>query len=77
MLEHTFAGYQQQAAALIDQATKSAPAGSEQVFAGIKAAMEQTNSAFANLAQMSKQITDSAQANAAAAMASFTKAAKK
>lgn len=76
-LENTLAGYQQQVAGLIEQASKAAPAGSEQVIAGIKAAMEQANSAFGNLAQMSKQLTDSAQANAAAAMSSIAKAAKK
>ncbi len=76
-LESTFAGYQQQVAGLIEQASRTAPAGSEQVIAGIKAAMEQANNAFANLAQMSKQLTDSAQANAAAAMSSIAKAGKK
>lgn len=77
MLENTFAGYQQQVANLVNQATKAAPAGSEQVIAGIKAAMEQANSAFANLTQMSKQFSDSAQATAAAAMSTMAKAAKK
>lgn len=76
-LENTFAGYQQHVASLIDLATKAAPAGSEQVIAGIKAAMEQANSAFGNLAQMSKQFTDTAQANAAAAMSSIAKSARK
>lgn len=76
-LESTFAGYQQHVASLIEQASKAAPAGSEQVIAGIKSAMEQANSAFANLAQMSKQFTDTAQANAAAAMSSIAKSAKK
>ena len=77
MLENTFAGYQQQVTNLINQATKSAPAGSEQVIAGIKAAMEQANNAFANLTQMSKQFSEGAQATAAAAMANIAKAAKK
>lgn len=77
MLENTFAGYQKQVSGLIDQATKAAPAGSEQVIAGIKAAMEQANSAFANLTQMSKQFSDSAQATATAAMSTLAKAAKK
>lgn len=77
MLENTFAGYQQQVANLVNQASKAAPAGSEQVIAGIKAAMEQANNAFANLTQMSKQFSDSAQATAAAAMSTMAKAAKK
>lgn len=76
-LEATFAGYQMQVAGLVDQASKAAPAGSEQVFAGIKAAMEQANSAFVSLTQMSKQISDGAQATAAAAMSSMGKTAKK
>lgn len=76
-LESTFAGYQQQVADLIAQATKAAPAGSEQVIAGINAAMAQANSAFANLTQMSKQFSDSAQATAAAAMANIARASKK
>lgn len=77
MLENTFAGYQQQVTNLVNQASKAAPAGSEQVIAGIKAAMEQANNAFANLTQMSKQFSDSAQATAAAAMSTMAKAAKK
>ena len=77
MLENTFAGYQQQVANLINQASKAAPAGSEQVIAGIKTAMEQANNAFANLTQMSKQFSDGAQATAAAAMSTMAKAAKK
>jgi len=76
-LESTFAGYQQQVADLIAQASKAAPAGSEQVIAGINAAMAQANSAFANLTQMSKQFTDSAQATAAAAMSNIARSAKK
>ena len=76
-LESTFAGYQQQVANLVAQATKAAPAGSEQVIAGISAAMAQANSAFANLTQMSKQFSESAQATASAAMANMARASKK
>jgi phasin family protein len=77
MLEKTFAGYQQQVAELIEQASKSAPAGSEQVIAGIKAAMNQANSAFANLTQMSKQFSSGAQTSMAAAMSGIAKTGKK
>lgn len=71
MLEKTFSGYQQQVAELVEQASKAAPAGSEQVIAGIKAAMGQANSAFANLTQISKQISSATQANVAAAMSTM------
>jgi phasin family protein len=76
-LENTFSGYQQQVAALVEHASKSAPAGSEQVIAGIKAAMDQANGAFANLTQMSKQFTTGAQASMAAAMTGMGKTGKK
>jgi phasin family protein len=76
-LESTFAGYQQQVTELIAQASKAAPAGSEQVIAGINAAMAQANSAFANLTQMSKQFSAGAQATATAAMSNMARATKK
>ena len=76
-LENTFANYQQQVAQLMAQASKAAPAGSEQVIAGINAAMAQANSAFANLTQMSKQFSESAQATASAAMSNMARASKK
>ena len=76
-IEATFSGYQKHVASLVEQASKAAPAGSEQVFAGIKAAMEQANGAFANLAAMSKQLTETSRANLFAAAGNLAKAAKK
>lgn len=76
-LEATFAGYQKHVAGLVEQASKAAPAGSEQIFAGIKSAMDQANGAFANFAAVSKQMTETAQANFAAAAGSVAKAGKK
>jgi phasin family protein len=76
-IESTFSGYQKHVANLVEQASKAAPAGSEQIFAGIKAAMDQANGAFANLAAMSKQLTDTSRSNLFAAASNFAKAAKK
>lgn len=76
-MENTFAGYQRQVAELIDQASRSAPAGSEQIIAGIKTAMEQANAAFDNLAQISRQFAAGAQATASAAMSSIAATARK
>jgi len=76
-LEATFSGYQKHVADLVEQASKAAPAGSEQVFAGIKAAMEQANGAFANLTAMTKQMSETAQANLAAAAGNFAKVVRK
>ena len=66
MLEDQFAGFQKQVAGLVDQAAKSAPAGSEGIFAAMQSAVTAANSAFGSMAAMSKQFSDVAQANVVA-----------
>jgi phasin family protein len=67
MLEEQFAGFQKQVAGLVEQATKSAPAGSESIVAAMQNAITSANSAFGNMTSMAKQFSDIAQANVAAA----------
>lgn len=50
----------------LDQAAKSAPAGSEGAVAAIQNAIAAANSAFGNMNAMAKQFADAAQANIAA-----------
>lgn len=73
MLEAQFADFQKQIAGMVDQASKAAPAGSEGIVAAMQSAVAAANSAFGNMLTMTKQFTDTAQANMAAA----TKAAGK
>lgn len=73
MLETQFADFQKQVAGLVEQATKTAPAGSESIVAAMQGAVAAANSAFNNMVTMTKQFTETAQANIAAA----TKAAGK
>ena len=67
MLEDQFAGFQKQVAGLVEQATKSAPAGSETIVAAMQSAITAANSAFGTMTSMAKQFSDVAQANVAAA----------
>ena len=73
MLEAQFADFQKQVAGLVEQATKAAPAGSEGIVAAMQGAIAAANSAFSNMTTMTKQFTETAQANMTAA----TKAASK
>lgn len=73
MLEAQFTDFQKQVAGLVEQATKAAPAGSEGIVAAMQGAIAAANSAFSNMTTMTKQFTETAQANMAAA----TKAASK
>jgi phasin family protein len=72
-LETQFAGFQKQVAGLVEQATKAAPAGSEGIVAAMQGAIAAANSAFSNMTTLTKQFTETAQANITAA----TKAASK
>ncbi|RIX49629.1 MAG: phasin family protein [Rhodocyclales bacterium GT-UBC] len=76
MVEAQFGGFQKTVAGLIDQAAKSAPAGSEGAIAAIQSAIAAANSAFGNMNAVAKQFTDAAQANVAAATKAATKAGK-
>lgn len=67
MLEAQFADFQKQVSGLVDQAAKSAPAGSESIVAAMQTAITTANSAFTNMSSMAKQFSEIAQANVAAA----------
>lgn len=60
-------------ASSLEQAAKSAPAGSEGVFAAIKSVVAANNSAYDSLNKAAKQAADLAQANVSAASAAATK----
>lgn len=53
--------------ALLDKAVKNAPAGSDVAVAGIKSMLAAANSAYDNFAKVTKQATEIAEANVAAA----------
>jgi phasin family protein len=67
MVEAQFADFQKNVSSMVAQATKSAPAGSETIMAAMQSAVAAANSAFANMTAMTKQLTETAQANMAAA----------
>jgi phasin family protein len=67
MLEAQFAGFQKQVSGMVEQAAKSAPAGSESIVAAMQSAINSANSAFSNMTAMTKQLTETAQANMVAA----------
>ncbi len=67
MLEAQFADFQKQVSSMVAQATKSAPAGSETIMAAMQSAITAANPAFGNMTAMTKQLTETAQANMAAA----------
>jgi phasin family protein len=61
-------------AAMLEQAAKSAPAGSEGVFAAVKSAMDTANSLYDNASKAAKQAAEVAEANMAAATEATVKA---
>jgi phasin family protein len=67
MMETQFADFQKQMAGLVAQATKVAPAGSENIMAAMQNAINSANANFSNMTAMAKQFTAAAQANIAAA----------
>lgn len=77
MVQAQFADFQKTIAGLVDQAAKSAPAGSEGAIAAIQSAIAAANSAFGNMNAVAKQFNDAAQANVAAVTKSVAAAAKK
>ncbi|MEZ5610108.1 MAG: phasin family protein [Rhodocyclaceae bacterium] len=58
----------------LDQAAKSAPAGSEAAFTAAKSAMAAANSAYDSVSKAAKQASDMAEANVAAATKATVKA---
>ncbi len=67
MLEAQFADFQKQVSGMVEQATKSAPAGSENIVAAMQQAINSANATFGNMTAMAKQFTATTQANIAAA----------
>ncbi len=61
-------------AAAIDQAAKSAPAGSEPAFAAVKQAMAAANSAYDSMSKAAKEAAATAEANMTAATKTAVKA---
>lgn len=59
----------------LDKAAKSAPAGSEPVFAAVKSALGAANNVYDNVSKATKQATEVAEANIAAATEATLKAA--
>lgn len=77
LVEAQFAGFQKTVAGLLEQAAKSAPAGSEAAVAAIQSAVAAANSAFGNMNAAAKQFADAAQTQVANATKAATAAAKK
>ncbi|MCB1961174.1 MAG: phasin family protein [Rhodocyclaceae bacterium] len=61
-------------AAALDQAAKSAPAGSDVAVAAVKSAIAAANSAYDNMNKTAKQVAEIAEANVAAATSATVKA---
>jgi phasin family protein len=77
MIEAQFGDFQKTIAGLVEQAAKSAPAGSETALAAVQSAMAAATSAFGNMNAVAKQFAEQAQTNVAAATKAVTAAAKK
>lgn len=73
MIEAQFADFQKQISGMVNQAAKAAPPGSETIVAAMQSAIAAANSAFSNMAAMTKQFTEAAQANMAAATKAATR----
>jgi len=74
LLEGQFGDFQKQVATLLDQAAKSAPAGSDVAVAAVKSAIAAATSAFDNMNKAAKQVADIAEANVTAATNATVKA---
>lgn len=74
-METQIAEYRQQISRLVDDLSKAAPAGSEQMMAMMKTALGNANAGYEQLSKSSKQATETMQANVEAATAKFTEAA--
>ena len=74
MVEAQFSEFQKTVAGLLDQAAKSAPAGSDVAVAAVKSAIAAANSAFDNMNKAAKQVAEITEANIAAATNATVKA---
>lgn len=75
LIEESWAAYTKGAAAWVDQASKSAPAGSETAVAAFKQGMAASMAAFDQFKQSSQQVVNLADASMRAAAANATKVA--
>ena len=76
MAEAQFAGAQQAANALVDNAVKNAPAGTENAVAVMKSAMAAANNAYESVHKAAKQASEVAEANFQAMTQTAVKAAQ-
>jgi phasin family protein len=76
LAEETFASYTKGMASWVDQASKSAPAGSDAAVNAFKSTIAATTAAFDQFSKASKQVVNIADANMRAAAATATKVAK-
>ena len=74
LLEAQFAEFQKQTLALLEKATKNAPAGSEVAVSAVKSAIAAATSAFDSMNKAARQVADIAEANVAAATNATVKA---
>lgn len=77
MVEAQFGDFQKSISGLLEKAAKSAPAGSDVAVTAVQSAIAAANSAFDNMRQAAKQMSDMTQSNIAAATSATAKAAKK
>ncbi len=76
-VEAQFADFQKTVATLLSQASRAAPAGSENTFAIVQSAVAAANSAFASMNASARQFAEAAQASVAAAGKATSAAAGK
>ncbi len=74
MFETQYADFSKNVTAALDNAAKSAPAGSEAAVAAVKSALVAANSAYDNMSKTAKQVADIAEANVTAATNATVKA---
>lgn len=74
LIEAQFAEVNKNVAVALDQAAKTAPAGSDVAVAAVKSAIAAANSAYDNLSKAAKQVAEIAEANVAAATTATVKA---
>ncbi len=76
LFEAQIADLNKNLATALDQAAKSAPAGTEPAFAAVKQAIAAANSAYDSVSKATKQAVEMAEANVAAATDATVKAVK-
>jgi phasin family protein len=77
LFEARFADFNSSFVAAVDQAAKSAPAGSDAAFAAVRNAVAAATSAYDTMTKAAKQVKDIAEANVTAATVRATNGAKR